>query len=66
MKLENNQINMLIGVKIDFGMTLWQAIKLRIAGKAYHPIAEEIKRQIVSTFEESRKEAFHEPDMDDR
>jgi len=35
-------------VKINTGITLWQAIKLRLAGKNYEPIAREIAEAIKS------------------
>lgn len=33
-------------LKITYGISLWHAIKLRIAGKNFKPIVEEILKQI--------------------
>lgn len=43
--------NIIIEVVIDYRISFWQAVKLRIAGKAYLPIAE----KICSIIEESTK-----------
>jgi hypothetical protein len=48
MKGDKMQIGMVCQVKIDLGITLWQAIKLRIAGKGYMPIAEKIGNEMVA------------------
>lgn len=48
MKVDKYQIGMICQVKIDLGITLWQAIKLRIAGKGYMPIAEKIGNEMVA------------------
>lgn len=41
-----------IKLKLNPGITFWQAIKLRIAGKAYRPIAEKIGDAIAAKITE--------------
>jgi hypothetical protein len=48
MNADKYQMGMICQVKIDLGITLWQAIKIRIAGKGYLPIAEKIGNEIVA------------------
>jgi len=40
-----------VEINIDTGISLWQAIKLRIAGRAYEPIAKDIAAAIVRKIE---------------
>lgn len=47
MKIGSVSVEVIPSIKVDLGITLWQAIKLRIAGKRYLPIAEMIGKQIV-------------------
>lgn len=47
MKIGSVSVEVIPSIKVDLGITLWQAIKLRIAGKRYFPIAEMIGKQIV-------------------
>ncbi len=42
MNIEKAKIGLVCYVKNNVGISLWQAFKLRIAGKAYLPIAEKI------------------------
>lgn len=46
-----NTVEVVCRVKVDVGITLWQAIKLRIAGKAYMPIAEQIAKSVAQKME---------------
>ena len=55
MKADIMTIGMVCRVQIDLGITLWQAIKLRIAGKAYLPIAEKIGRELIKTMKDKAK-----------
>ena len=41
-----------VGVEISFNISLWQAIKLRIAGDNYKPIVEEILKEMRDNFKQ--------------
>ena len=42
-----NKIDIVIGTRFEFELSFWQALKLRIAGPNFRPIAEEILKQMV-------------------
>lgn len=46
-----------IKISVDTNISLWQAIKLRIAGKNYEPIVREISEQIKKRIECIYKES---------
>jgi len=58
MKITKQEIGLICHIEIDVGISFWQAIKLRIAGKAYMPIAEQIAERIKS--ELKAKEQTHD------
>ena len=43
-----NNTDLRVNVCFNFSLSLWQAIKLRIAGKNFKPIAEEVLKSMVS------------------
>lgn len=47
--------NVTASLKVNVGVapSLWQCVKLRIAGKAYEPIAKEIAASIVRSLEKT-------------
>jgi hypothetical protein len=44
-------VNASLKVNVGVAPSLWQCIKLRIAGKAYEPIAKEIAAAVVRSLE---------------
>lgn len=61
MKVEIIKMGIVCDITIDLGITLWQAIKLRIAGKAYMPIAEKIGNEIVRRLTAASTEQLDKP-----
>lgn len=57
MTVDTLEVGLVIKTKIDMGITLWQAIKLRIAGKAYMPIAEAIGKEAVALIRKAAEDA---------
>ena len=45
-----------VSIYVDTKITLWQAIKLRIAGKGYIPIAEAIGKVIIESMKQGEVE----------
>ena len=46
-------VNASLKVNVGVAPSLWQCIKLRIAGKAYEPIAKEIAASVVRSLEKT-------------
>lgn len=42
----NMNTKLVVTVELDYKISLWQAIKLRIAGKNYTPFAESVLQEI--------------------
>lgn len=42
MKIDTIEVGMILKTKVDFGITFWQAVKLRIAGKGYEKLAQRL------------------------
>jgi hypothetical protein len=51
MKLSDDLEVLKLKVKVKFSITLWEAIKLRIAGKAYNVIADEVIKRLQAATE---------------
>jgi hypothetical protein len=45
-----NPLELKVKISVEYKISFWQAIKLRIAGKAYQEITKEIIKQIKKKF----------------